>query len=102
MPFTLPGLVDFPKEAAILGKLVLGYGEIEYAICLCLGSALNDTNTALKIMYRSRNEETRIEISDAIMRGKFREVELTELYCEAISGAHWCRKIRNQFRALPL
>lgn len=97
MPFTIPGLYKFPKEAVIIGRLLAGYSEIEYAVGLCLAAVLDDPDTMVRVLFRTRGEEQRLEIADALMRHKFDSAKLTSTYCEAMADAHWCRRIRNQF-----
>jgi hypothetical protein len=36
----LPAFVQFPKEAAIIGRLLAGYGELEFDLCNCLRAAV--------------------------------------------------------------
>jgi hypothetical protein len=37
--------------------LVAGYGELEFGVARCLASALGDSDTAFKTLYRIRGEE---------------------------------------------
>ena len=95
-----PRLIAFitcPKEAAIVGRIVAGYGELEYAMSLCLGTAIGDEDAAYKCFFRTRGEEQRIEIADALMRHVFSKHELIGEYGETIGAVRWCRKLRNQY-----
>ena len=93
----LPLFADYPKEAEIIGRLLAGYGELELELTECLGAVLGNFNTAIKVLFRTKGEETRIEVADAIMRGEFIGLSLGRPYSEAISDANWCRRIRNQY-----
>src|SRR5688500_6557574 len=60
----------YPKEAAIIGRLLAGYGDLEYELHLSLGAALGSDEAALRAMFRVRGEKQRIQIADALMREK--------------------------------
>jgi hypothetical protein len=85
------------EEGKIVGRLLAGYGEIEFALHTCLESVLDDINIAARVLYRTRGEEQRILIADAMMHDKFDAIGLLNPYHEAIADMGWCRKIRNQF-----
>jgi hypothetical protein len=97
MTLSIPAFHQFPKEAELIGRILIGYGEIEYSMLTALGAVLGDLNVTVKVMYRTRGEEQRLEIADALMRHEFEKVSLSGPYCEAMADAHWCRRIRNQY-----
>ena len=97
MVLRTPGLDEFPEEAAVIGRLLTGYGELEYALCVLLGDTLNDVEVAVKVMFRNGGEEGRIQIADALMRYKFEQTPIADAYKQTISDMQHCRKIRNQF-----
>lgn len=93
----LPAFWDFPEESKIIGRLLAGYGELEFELGLCLGPVLGDDALALKMLFRTRGEEQRIQIADSLMRAKYEGLKLKDPYCEAIADMSWCRKVRNQY-----
>ena len=93
----MPSFLRFPKEAEIIGRLLAGYGEIEYDLSCCLEAAINDGETARRSMFRVRGEKQRIDVADALMRHKYKDSNLLAEYDEAIAATHSCRKIRNQY-----
>jgi hypothetical protein len=97
MPLSLPGFDQYPNEGKIIGRLLAGYNELEYAVGMCLSVVLDDMNIAVKVMFRTRGEEQRLEIADALMHHKYESAGLGPPYCEAMADAHWCRRIRNQY-----
>ena len=44
----MPAFLRFPVEAAIIGRLVTGYGEIEYLYAMCLASVSEDEDTIVQ------------------------------------------------------
>src|SRR5207249_9342099 len=63
----------------------------------CLMNVLRDSDSAMRVVFRTRGEERRILIADALMREKFNAIGLVNPYSEAISDMGWCRQIRNQY-----
>jgi len=99
----------FPAEAAIIGRLLAGYGELEFALALCVDRATRkfDPNAVpykadarhlgIKALYRLRSESSRLEVADALMRADYVEMGLEDDYAEALGGIRLCLKIRNQY-----
>ncbi len=97
MAFKIIGLEDFPKEAEIIGRLVVGYGELEFELLSVLTEVLESMTTATKVLFRGRGEEYRIQIADALMRNRFAAAKLLGPYQECIADLGYCRQIRNQY-----
>ena len=93
----IPAFTDFPQEALHVGAILSGYSVLEFWLLQCLTSAIGDPFTAVKVLYRTRGEEQRIIIADALMRDRYALTSLANPYCEAIADLQWCRKIRNQY-----
>ena len=93
----LPAFIDFPEEGAIIGRLLAGYGELEFDAMVCVGTVISDHDVALKTMFRARGEKTRIDIADALGRRAYRNLGLENQFSEAIAAVQFCRRIRNQF-----
>lgn len=100
---TLSELDEFPDEAAIVGRLILAYGELEWTLSLCLAAVLDDAtwnerlNRAGRTLYRARGEEHRINVADALMRDRFKLAGLDPPYSEFIGDLRYCKRIRNQY-----
>ena len=94
----LPSFAKFPTEAAIIGRLLAGYGELELDLCNCLAVALKgDAAQSLQILFSKRGEEKRIDAAHKTMRDAYRHAKLEPTYTDTIAHMHWCRKIRNQY-----
>lgn len=93
----LHAFASFPEEAAILGRLLAGYGEVEYELTQCLGMALGEDDVALKVMYRMRSESQRLHIADALMRPIYEEATLGNQYSDALGASRYCLRVRNQY-----
>ncbi|MCF8706763.1 hypothetical protein [Rhizorhapis sp. SPR117] len=91
-------LRHFPEETAILGRILSGYGELEFDIAFLLQFALgDDRDVAFKSLFGIRGETARIDIADNLMRRRYKEVGLGDDYGEAIGSMRHCLKIRNQY-----
>ncbi len=100
---TLTHLDAFPEEAALIGRLLLAYGELEWTMSLCLSAVLDDEtekerqDRAARTFYRMRGEEFRIVVADSLMREKFRKADLEPPYSEFVADLGYCKTIRNQY-----
>lgn len=88
---------DFPNEAALIGRMVVGYTDLEVDLMNCVKSAREDMDTVFKAMFRTRGETQRIDIADAIGRQTYRGLNLGSQFEMAIGAQKHCLKIRNQY-----
>jgi len=82
----LPVFRTFPEEGQIIGRLVVGYGVLEFYLICCLGPALGSDDRALRALFRVRSESTRIDVADALMRPPYKEIGLQDKYNEMSWG----------------
>ena len=89
---------NFPKEKALIGEMVIAYGEIEFAIATILGSIHGqDANIATRILFRVKGESPRLEVADAIIRPVMENSGLVGKWDCAYGAAKYCKNIRNQY-----
>jgi hypothetical protein len=93
----MPGFRRYPDEAAIIGRLLAGYGELEFEMCRCVEAAMNDFDAAFKLIFARQGERKRIERADTVMRPKYNAVGIDTDYETTIGGMDHCRRIRNQY-----
>jgi hypothetical protein len=88
----------FPREMAVIGRLLLDYGELELDLMNCIQVVRNyDMNSTLKAMFRIRGEMSRIQIADALGRVPYAKIGLEAEFSAVIDGIDHCRKIRNKY-----
>ena len=92
-----PALSRFPTEAAIIGKMVVGFGELEYMVCNIAGMALNNSDVMFKALYRLRATSARINTADTLMQPAFRAVNMANEQAKAFAAVRYCLRIRNQY-----
>lgn len=92
-----PVFVQRPKEGALIGLMVVSFGELELMCGLCAGLALSGSEIALRAIYRSRSTRGRVDIADALMRPAFVQEELEAELTQTLTAVYHCLKIRNQY-----
>lgn len=87
----------FKEEGDLIGRMVLEYGELEWMLCLIAGHVLRDLDTAIKALYRSRGEQQRMEVADALIRHRIEGSKLRQTYEQTFAHMGVCKAIRNQY-----
>jgi hypothetical protein len=87
----------FPDEGALIGQILTGWSEVEHELCTCVGEVMNDHNAAVRLMYRLRGENARVEIADAILRPAYEAANLKNEYEAAIGALRHSKTLRNQY-----
>jgi hypothetical protein len=91
-------LRHYPQETMIIGRLLSGYGELEFDIAFLLQFALgDDRDVAFKSLFGIRGETARIDVADNLMRRRYQAIGLGDDYAEAIGAMRYCLRIRNQY-----
>jgi hypothetical protein len=93
----MPAFHSFPAEAAIIGRLLAGYAELEIDLLNCVSVAREDFDATLKAMFRIRGETARINVGDALGRQAYDKLELAADFEVAVKAMRYCLKIRNQY-----
>ena len=97
MPIAVPVFRKFHVEAAIIGQLVIGYGELELDLCNCVAMGISNVNKTVKAMFGTRSETKRINIAETLARQPYKDLALGDWFDEAIIGMRYCVQIRNQY-----
>ena len=95
----MPAFHRFPNEAAIIGRLLAGYAELEIGLlhCVTVAREEDDFDATLKAMFRIRGETARINVGDALGRQVYDKLGLGADFEMAVSAMRYCLKIRNQY-----
>jgi hypothetical protein len=92
-----PALHRHPDEAAIIGRIVVGFGELEYLLVVCAGRAIDNRDRIIKALYRLKTTSSRIDAADALIRPVFLGHVLEQDYATMMEAISCCLKIRNQY-----
>lgn len=93
----LPCFKRFPGEAAIIGRLLAGYGELEFELAQLLGVVMGDVIRAMRVMYRVKTEGNRLDVADAMIFPALPNDELRGQYANAYGAMVHCKSIRNGY-----
>jgi hypothetical protein len=88
---------DFPAEAALIGRMLAGYADLEIDLMHCAKAVRGDLDLALKTMFRGRGNAQRIDIADALGRQPYHELGLRAEFEAGIAAVRYCLKIRNLY-----
>ena len=91
----MPAFDRFPVEGAIIGKMVVGYGELEMDWLTCLEAVFGNFKTAARVMYRLRTEANRFDVGDAVLKPYYEKLDMSADYDQAYGVFNRCKKIRN-------
>jgi hypothetical protein len=110
----IPAFRRHPKSAAVIGRLVVGYGEIEFLLAWTAGAALASQNAipiglskpehrqqyeheALTLFFKERGGKERIRKAGRIISPTASIVGLHKELCDALLIVRRCYSIRNMF-----
>jgi hypothetical protein len=93
----MPAFIEHPKEAAIIGRMLAGYGELEFLLAFCMQDPMGSLSKATRLLFRNRGEQQRILIADAILHPLYEECGLQDVWLKARGAINTCRTFRNQY-----
>lgn len=88
---------DFPNEAALIGRMLAGYADLEIDLMHCAKAVRADLDMALKAMFRSRGNTQRIDVADALARQPYHALGIGTQFEMAIGAVRYCLRIRNLY-----
>lgn len=98
MPQTLNPFHRFTAEGAAVGRLLLGYSNLEIDLMNCVQMACGgNLNAVLKPMFSARGESKRINRAETLGQPHFAQHHLTPHFQHAIAVIRRCLEIRNQY-----
>lgn len=93
----LPAFQKFPKEGAIIGRLLAGYADLEIGLMHAVAMAVDDFDKALKDMFGIRGESRRIKSALALGLDAYKAIGLKSDFLAAVSDMRFCLKARNMY-----
>jgi len=93
----LKAFLKFTDEAALIGRMLAGYADLEFDLMMCVKIVRNDFDTVLKSMFRTRGETQRIDVADAFGRQYYDRLGIGTQFEMAIGSVRYCLRIRNQY-----
>lgn len=113
MPF-MPAFNRRKTAAALVGKIIAGYGELEFLLAYCVGIALADKrpivagltkpqhrikyeHRGIKLLFRLKGAEKRLKKAKRLLKPFFAKHGLQTEFAEAFRSLDRCRLLRNDF-----
>lgn len=85
------------NEAEAVGRILLGYTELEIDFWRVLAVVLDDDQQATRLMFYPESNELHLASADAIIRKAMGDRGLSERYSNIYGELSSCRKIRNDY-----
>ncbi len=85
------------EEAALLGDMVIGYGELEITFAHIAGLAIKHRYAVLEACHKVRSESGRIDIAHALSHEAMSDLGLGSEFAYTESALRFCLKVRNQY-----
>jgi hypothetical protein len=92
-----PAFDQYEKEAALIGRMVTSFGELELTYSMLAGTAIKDQALGLRAIYRGRSTGGRIDLGDVLIRNAIAKTNLDQDYEQTIIALRHCLKIRNNY-----
>ena len=92
-----PAFKNFPEEELYLGRIVIGYGELEINLIHLSGLAINQKWPVLAACHSVRTETGKIDIAVALAKDAMKEQGLGAEFEIAVRYLRHCLTIRNNY-----
>ena len=96
MTCILPAFLEYRAEGEIIGRLLTGYGELEYELAMCVAAIVVDQDLPFKLVYRLRGEN-RVIATEMLALSKLEIGRARTVFEQGVKALHVCRRIRNQY-----
>lgn len=110
----MPAFRRRKKNAAVVGRLIAGYNDLELLLALCIGMVMASKKRphptkdifavrhvcekrGLKALYRIQGAERRLKQARKWTKKEFEKAGLKKEYEETLAALGRCRKFRNLF-----
>jgi hypothetical protein len=92
-----PPFHHWPDEGAIVGRLLVDYGELEIELALSMGYAISDKGKGMRDFFKTRTAKARIDLAEEQASPWMRLTGVGDEFAEAIAAMRVCKDIRNGF-----
>ncbi|TRC98272.1 hypothetical protein FJV76_13160 [Mesorhizobium sp. WSM4303] len=87
----------FPDESNLIGRMVIGYSELDIALCFIGGLALGQKWAVLDALHAIENEGTRLDVISRLIKHVMVARGQDAKFGEAIGALRYCKGVRNQY-----
>ena len=93
----MPAFHYHKSEAIIIGRLLAGYGELEFGMCAACGQLINNLDKSIKAVFHKRGEAARITRAYGLGHTASNKGAYRKVYERAFAAMRLCLEIRNQY-----
>ncbi|KSV79559.1 hypothetical protein N185_00070 [Sinorhizobium sp. GW3] len=94
----MDSFVSFKPEAELIGRIVVGYTQIEITMMNCALLPNNDNfDHVFKSVYGERFSKNRINTVSNMAKDTYDKFGILDVFLEALSRVDECREIRNSY-----
>jgi hypothetical protein len=96
---------DYKEEQALIGRMLMAYGEFEFSLAGLMAYAFGYTgeesgeraDQGARIFFRVNGEAARLDVADAILRPYMATLGLPGQWGNCLGALRYCKDIRNQY-----
>ncbi len=88
-----PSHEAFPDESNLIGRMVIGYSELDIALCFIGGLALGQKWAVLDALHAIENEGTRLDVISRLVRHIMVAKGHEAKFAEAIGAIRYCKGV---------
>lgn len=92
-----PWTCRYPNEAAIIGRIVIAFSELEVQLSLMLANLMGPPEAVLRMLYTPKQSGFRVEAALAGLMLLCRELGIEDDFNQAKQAVYACRTIRNRY-----
>lgn len=90
-----PALETYPDECSLIGRMVVGYGELDITMVSTSGDAMGMTLPLLDALDQVQSEQKKIVVVRKLAEASFGRLGLGEQFDQALTSIERCRVMRN-------
>lgn len=92
-----PALTMYRREAVLIGRILMAYGELEYIICKSVAECRDKPYPILRALYRINGTTARLQAADALAHEIYDDFGMGPAFSDAIGALRICMSIRHQY-----
>jgi hypothetical protein len=92
-----PALKNNSRESAIIGRILMAFGELEYIFCKSAAECRDKPHPILRALYRINGTTARAQAADALAREIYADMNMGDAFADAVGALRICMNIRHQY-----
>lgn len=93
----MPSFHRHPNEAAIIGRIIVGFGELEFMLAGCMVRATSMHKQGMPAVFQLGSTSARIDLAEVLAREAFQKRGAAKEFGDTVGAVRTCYAIRNQY-----